>query len=78
MIKEKDVLDVTKNAEHCFIITEKGLYIVGSPVVIAKQTILKLLSETKFRDYMKIYLTELRQFTEDFKKELEEKDNDRK
>lgn len=78
MIKEKDVLEIIKGTKHRFIMTEKGLYIVGSPVVIAKQTILKLLTEEKFRDYMKIYFDELEQFLADFKQELEEKDNDRK
>ena len=76
MIKEKDFLDVTKNAEHCFIITEKGLYVKGSPVVIAKQTIIKMLQLKEFRRYMGMYLEECNQFIKDFQEYMEEKDND--
>lgn len=78
MKKEKEVLKILDDTEHRFVMTEKGLYIVGSPVVIAKQTLIKMMQLKDFRKYMEIYLNELNQFIMDFKEILEEKDNDRK
>lgn len=78
MKKEKEMWNIIKDTEHQFIITEKGLYIKGSPVVIAKQTVIKMIQLKDFRKYMEIYLNELNQFINDFKEILEEKDNDRK
>ena len=80
MIKEKDVLELIKGAEHCFILTENGLNVKGSPVIIARHTMIKMIQDKEFRKYMKIYLNELEQFTNAFKEELQEKlevnDND--
>lgn len=80
MIKEKDVLELIKGAENCFILTENGLNVKGSPVVIARHTMLKMIQDKEFRKYMKIYLNELKQFINAFKEELQEKleenDND--
>lgn len=78
MKKEKEVLKILDDTEHRFVMTEKGLYIKGSPVVIAKQTLIKMMQLKDFRKYMEIYLNELNQFIMDFKEILEEKDNDRK
>ena len=73
MIKEKDVLGLIEGTEHRFILTENGLNVKGSPVVIARHTMIKMLQDKEFRKYMKIYLNELEQFTNAFKEELQEK-----
>lgn len=78
MKKEKEVLEILADTEHRFVMTEKGLYIKGSPVVIAKQTVIKMIQLKDFRKYMEIYLNELNQFIMDFNEILEEKDDDRK
>lgn len=78
MKKEKEMWNIIKDTEHQFIITEKGLCVKGSPVVIAKQTVIKMIQSKDFRKYMEIYLNELNQFINDFKEILEGKDNDRK
>lgn len=76
MKKEKEMLDIIKDTDHRFVMTEKGLYIKGSPVVIAKQTVIKMIQLKDFRKYMEIYLNELNQFINDFKEILEGNDND--
>ena len=76
MKKEKEMMDIIKDTEHQFIITEKGLYIKGSPVVIAKQTIIKMLQLKEFRRYMEMYLKECNQFIQDFQEYMEETDDD--
>ena len=73
MIKEKDVLELIKDTEHRFILTENGLNVKGSPVIIARHTMIKMIQDKEFRKYMKIYLNELEQFTNAFKEELQEK-----
>ena len=76
MKKEKEMWDIIKDTEHRFIITEKGLYVKGSPVVIAKQTLIKMLQLKEFRNYMEMYLKECNQFIEDFQDYMEEMEND--
>lgn len=76
MKKEKEMNDILKDTEHRFVMTEKGLYIKGSPVVIAKQTIIKMLQLKEFRNYMLIYLKECNQFIQDFQEYMEGTDND--
>ena len=76
MKKEKEMNDILKDTEHRFIITENGLYIKGSPVVIAKQTLIKMLQLKEFRNYMEMYLKECNQFIKDFQEYMEENDNE--
>ena len=76
MKKEKEMNDIIKDTKHRFIITEKGLYVTGSPVVIAKQTIIKMLQLKEFREYMEMYLKECNQFIKDFQEDKEGNDNE--
>ena len=76
MKKEKEMNDIIKDTEHRFVMTEKGLYIKGSPVVIAKQTVIKMIQLKEFRRYMEMYLKECNQFIKDFQEEMEENDDE--
>ena len=80
MVKEKDVLELIKGTEHRFILTENGLNVKGSPVIIARHTMIKMIQDKEFRKFMEIYLREcnkyINELINDFQEVMEVSDND--